>query len=210
MFFAEAASRSNGDCFVGRSKYPPRNDMTRTDMDHNDHVNLLRPADIKPGGSWADLGAGSGAFTFALRELTGPTAVIHAVDKDRASLNELERVYRTRFGNSQNLNLIAGDFSRTLSLPVLDGILMANSLHFFKDKQKILRHVGSFLKPNGALLLVEYNVDSGNPWVPYPLTFETYRKLAPRAGFSEPRLLATVPSRFLREFYSALAYSQNA
>ena len=181
-------------------------------MEHNDHVNLLRPADIKPGGSWADLGAGSGAFTFALRELNGPTANIYAVDKDRASLSELERGYRDRFGDSQNLNLITGDFTRTLDtstgsvqrLPILDGILMANSLHFFQDKEKVLRHVHTLLKPNGMLLIVEYNVDSGNPWVPYPFSFETYCKLAPRAGFTEPRLLATAPSRFLRGFYSAI------
>ena len=83
---------------------------------------------------------------------------------------------------------------------------MANSLHFFKDKEKILRHVSGFLKPNGSLILIEYNVDRGNLWVPHPLTFETYRSLAPRAGFSEPRLLAKVPSRFLKEFYSAVAY----
>ena len=38
-------------------------------MDHNDHVNLLRPADLNRGGLWADFGAGSGAFTLALREL---------------------------------------------------------------------------------------------------------------------------------------------
>jgi ubiquinone/menaquinone biosynthesis C-methylase UbiE len=175
-------------------------------MDHNDHVNLLKPADLKPGGSWADLGAGSGAFTFALRELTGPTAIIYAVDKERASLNKLEQDHRARFSDSQNLNLIAGDFTRTLILPPLDGIVMANALHFIKDKAKVLSHVRSFLKPNGALLLIEYNVDSGNPWVPYPLTFETYRALAPHADFSEPRLLAKVPSRFLREFYSAACY----
>ena len=175
-------------------------------MEHNDHVNLLRPADIKPGGSWADLGAGSGAFTFALRELSGPTANIYAVDKDRASLNELESGYRARFGDSQNLNLIVGDFTETLNLPALDGIVMANSLHFFKDKEKALHKAHSLLKPNAMLLIVEYNVDSGNLWVPYPFTFETYRKLAPRAGFSEPRLLAKVPSRFLKEFYSAIAY----
>ncbi len=173
-------------------------------MEHNDHVNLLRPAEIKPGGSWADLGAGSGAFTFALRELTGPTASIYAVDKDRASLNELERGYRARFGDSQNLNLIVGDFTRALGLPILDGILMANSLHFFKDKEKVLHHVHSLLKPNGILLMVEYNVDSGNMWVPYPFSFETYRKLAPRANFTEPRLLATTSSRFLKGFYSAI------
>jgi len=175
-------------------------------MNHNDHVNLLKPAGLNPGGSWADLGAGSGAFTFALREPTGPTASIYVVDKDRASLNKLEQDYRARFGDSQNLNLVSGDFSRTLDLPFLDGIVMANSLHFFKDKEKILRHVRSFLKSNGMLLIVEYNVDSGNPWVPYPLTFETFRALAPRAGFSEPRLLAKAPSRFLREFYSAVCY----
>jgi hypothetical protein len=62
------------------------------------------------------------------------------------------------------------------------------------------------LKPGGALLLVEYNVDRGNPWVPYPLSFETFRELAPRAGFGEPRLLGHHPSRFLREFYSALTF----
>ena len=172
-------------------------------MNHNDHVNLLKPADIKPGGLWADLGAGSGAFTLATRELTGATASIYAVDKDRASLNELEQSYRARFGNSQNLNLIVGDFSHDLELPTLDGIVMANSLHFFKDKEKILRRVSSYLKPNGLLLIVEYNVDSGNQWVPYPFSFETWCKLVPRANFSEPRLLAKVPSRFLREFYSA-------
>jgi hypothetical protein len=85
---------------------------------------------------------------------------------------------------------------------------MANSLHFFRDKEKILRHVHGLLKPNGILLLVEYNVDSGNMWVPHPLSFETYQALAPRAGFSEPRLLAKAPSRFLREFYSAAAYRE--
>jgi ubiquinone/menaquinone biosynthesis C-methylase UbiE len=179
-------------------------------MDHKDHVNLLRPADIKPGGSWADLGAGSGAFTFATRELIGPTASIYAVDKDRSSLNQLEKAYRARFGDSQNLQLIVGDFSHTLDIPPLDGIVMANSLHFFKDKEKILRRVSSYLKPNGILLIVEYNVDSGNLWVPYPFSFETYCKLAPRANFSEPRLLAKVPSSFLREFYSAACYKNNS
>ena len=179
-------------------------------MEHHDHVNLLRPADIKPGGSWADLGAGSGAFTFALRELTGPTANIYAVDKDRASLNELEQGYQARFGDSQNLFAIIEDFMRPIKMPALDGILMANSLHFFKDKGKALHHVHSLLKPNGMLLVVEYNVDLGNPWVPYPFSFETYCKLAPHAGFTEPRLLATIPSRFLREFYSAVVHKKES
>lgn len=189
-------------------------------MDHHDHVNLLRPADLSPGASFADLGAGSGAFTLALRELLGSTADIYAVDRDRGRLAELERAYRSRFGDTGNLHIIVADFSRELGtsiplraqadpaqgLPALDGVLMANSLHFFRNKEKVLQHVSSFLKPNGVLLLVEYNVDRGNLWVPHPLSFETFRELAPRAGFSNPRLLAKSPSSFLHEFYSALAF----
>ena len=137
-------------------------------MDHNDHVNLLRPANLPQGGVYADLGAGSGAFTLALRELVGLDAAIYAVDKDHASLNQLDSAHRARFNSNRNpsielrasLILLPNDFSRPLDLPPLDGIVMANSLHFFKDKQKILRHVREFLKPNGALLTVEYNVDS--------------------------------------------------
>lgn len=175
-------------------------------MDHNDHVNLLRPANLTQGGTWADLGAGSGAFTLALRELIGLDAIIYAVDKDRGALRQLESAHRARFGPSQNLISLNQDFSRLSDIPSLDGVVMANSLHFFKDKERVLQHVHGLLKPNGTLLLVEYNVDSGNMWVPHPLTFETFTSLAPRAGFTEPRLLAKIPSRFLREFYSAITY----
>ncbi len=175
-------------------------------MDHKDHVNLLKPAKLPSGGTWADFGAGTGAFTLALRELVGMEATIYAVDKDRGALHRLESSHRSRFPSTDHLIPLNQDFTRLLNLPPLDGIVMANSLHYFKDKEKILQHVREFLKSNGALLLVEYNVDSGNMWVPYPLSFGTYRSLAPRAGFSEPRLLGTVPSSFLREFYSAVTY----
>ena len=178
-------------------------------MDHEDHVNLLRPADLPPGGTWADFGAGSGAFTLALSELVGLKAEVYAIDKDRSGFGKLEQSHRARFGTSQNIHPVRADFTGALHLPPLDGIVMANSLHYYKQKEKVLRHVRSFLKLNGALLLVEYNVDSGNPWVPQPLSFETFQKLAPQAGFTEPRLLATNPSRFLREFYSAVAYRED-
>jgi ubiquinone/menaquinone biosynthesis C-methylase UbiE len=178
-------------------------------MDHHDHVNLLKPANLPLGGIWADFGAGRGAFTLALRELVGPDATIYAVDKDRAALKDLEHAHRARFKTTSNLFLLSTDFSRPLDMPVLDGVVMANSLHFFKDREKVLRHVASILRPQGALLLVEYNVDSGNPWVPYPLSFETYRDLASTTGFTKPRLLAKHPSSFLREFYSAVTEKRN-
>src|SRR3712207_7244316 len=44
-------------------------------------------------------------------------------------------------------------------------------------------------------------------WVPYPCSFPTFQHLALRVGYSQPELLATRPSRFLREIYSALAFN---
>jgi ubiquinone/menaquinone biosynthesis C-methylase UbiE len=177
-------------------------------MEHTDHVELLRPANLPQGGIYADFGAGGGAFTLALRELVGLDATIYAVDKDRHSLAELESNHRARFHTTRNLILLKDDFSLSQSMPLLDGVVMANSLHFFKDKEKILRHVRAHLKPNGALLLVEYNVDVGNIWVPYPISFNVCRVLVKRTGFTEPKLLAKTPSRFLDEFYSAVAYRE--
>lgn len=178
-------------------------------MDHRDHVKLLRGGIAQAGGTWADFGSGGGAFTLALRELVGADAEIYSIDRDAGRLREQERAFQQRFppsqGNPSHIHFIHADFTRPLELPPLDGIVMANALHYFKDKEKILQYVRSFLKAEGVLLLVEYNVDVGNPWVPHPLSFETFRKLAPRAGFSTPRLLATAPSRFLNEFFSAAA-----
>jgi len=175
-------------------------------MNHNDHLQLLRPAKLPTGGVWADMGAGSGAFTLALRELVGPGGRIYAVDRERRRLAELERAYDSLFDNPGDLHTLKADFMQSLALPPLDGLLMANSLHFFKDKEPVLRHVSSFLKPGSILLLVEYNVDRGNPWVPHPLSFESFQKLALEAGLREPTLLAKHPSSFLREFYSAMAF----
>jgi ubiquinone/menaquinone biosynthesis C-methylase UbiE len=174
-------------------------------VNHADHVNLLRNAKLASGGTWADLGAGTGAFTLALRELVGPEAVIYAVDKDGRSLTELRGAYERRFGEASGLQVVHADLQAILGLPPLDGVLMANSLHFFKDKAALLGTVRELLKPGGMLLLVEYNVDRGNPWVPYPLSFSTFKSLASTAGFEEPRLVSTHPSSFLRELYSASA-----
>ena len=172
-------------------------------MDHRDHVNLLRPAQLPAGGNWADLGAGSGAFTLALRELVGDRASIYAVDRDRARLGELERAWRMRFGDTAGLHLLPGDFTLLLDLPALDGLLMANSLHFHQDKVGVLRQVGRLLRPGGRLLVVEYAVDVGNVWVPFPFSFETFQTLAKQAGYGASRQLAMHASSFLRGFYSA-------
>ena len=174
-------------------------------MTHDDHVRLLRDGiPSMSGGVWADLGSGWGAFILALTDLLGPGARIHSVDRDRGALREQEQAMRERFPD-RAVTYLAADFTRPLDLPPLDGIVMANSLHFVRDKLPVLQLIRGYLKRDGRLVLVEYNADHGNPWVPYPLSYPTWEALAARAGFVGTRQLATQPSRFLREIYSAVS-----
>jgi ubiquinone/menaquinone biosynthesis C-methylase UbiE len=174
-------------------------------MDHADHVRLLAPA-VRDGegGAWADLGAGSGAFTLALADLVGPHGIVHAVDRDRAALAELRAAAVSIVPTAQIVTTVA-DFTRPLDLRELDGIVMANSLHFVEDKLPVLGLVRGYLRRGGRFILVEYDSDRGNPWVPFPLSFTTWQSLAADADFVGTRRIATIPSRFLGRIYSALS-----
>lgn len=173
-------------------------------MNHGDHVALLAPGVTQPGGVWADLGAGDGAFTLALAELLGPGATIYAVDQDARALARLARSLAARFPRT-TLHTITGNFTHPLDLPRLDGLIMANSLHYVRDKDKepLLRRLRGYLQPDSPLIVVEYNTDRGNRWVPHPFSFATWQQLSQAAGFATTTLLATRPSSFLGEFFSA-------
>jgi ubiquinone/menaquinone biosynthesis C-methylase UbiE len=174
-------------------------------MKHPDHVNLLRPGIDHPGGVWADLGSGSGAFTLALADLIGPEGQIYSIDKDGGALREQQRAMRERFPDVP-VNYRQADFTHPLDLLPLDGLVMANSLHFRRQKEPILALVRGYLKPGGRFILVEYNSDQGNPWVPYPLSYPAWESLARRCLFTNTRRLATYPSHFMGEIYSAISW----
>ena len=160
-----------------------------------------------PGGVWADLGSGAGAFTSALAELVGPSAMIFSVDKDRSALARQQRAKGSRFAQAPT-SVVQGDFTEPLDLPPLDGLVMANSLHFVDDKAPVLALVHGYLKPGGRLIVVEYDVDRGNPWVPYPFSFATWLRMAVENGFGEPALIGRHPSRWLEGLYSAVSTRQ--
>lgn len=176
-------------------------------MKHEDHVTLLRGGVSRPGGIWADFGSGTGAFTLALAELIGPAGRIYSVDKDGGALRRQERTMRARFP-AVAVQYRVADFGMPLDLPPLDGIVMANALHFQREKDAVVQLIRGCLQPAGVLILVEYNTDRGNPWVPWPLTYGNWEKLARRNGFAITRLLATRPSRFLGEIYSAASWQK--
>lgn len=172
-------------------------------MDHADHVGLLRAA-VAPGGTWADIGAGEGAFTLALADLLGPGGRIVAVDRDGRALRANEAAVRSRFPDVEYATL-SGDLTGPLELPELDGLVAANSLHYVpRDRQvAVIRALVSHLRPGGHFVVVEYDADRGNPWVPHPFSYASWERLAAAAGLVDTRQIGRVPSRFLDAIYAA-------
>jgi trans-aconitate methyltransferase len=166
-------------------------------MDQRQLVELLRPAlrDAAADGSWADLGAGEGNFTVALRNLL-PSARLVAIDRDRHALERLAQ-------RLPEAEVRPADFREPLGLRDLDGVLMANALHFLRDKRPVLELIRGYLAPGGRLVIVEYGADRGNPWVPHPFSFPSWRGMAEAAGFIDVREAGSVPSRFLGSMYCA-------
>ncbi len=174
-----------------------------TSMDREDHRFLLQKGVAPTGGTWADLGSGTGAFTAALAGLLGGAGRIVSVDTDARALREQGRVLREAFPRLQ-LELVQGDYTRLSEMPPLDGAVAANSLHYQGDLPGALGLILTWLKPGAGLVVVEYDVRSASPWIPFPLPPSRLEEACAAAGYAETTLLATRPSAYNRRVYSAL------
>jgi SAM-dependent methyltransferase len=172
-------------------------------MRHTDAVAMLAGADLaRPAPStWADLGAGDGTFTRALADLLAPASTIHAIDRDPAAVRRVPREF-----NRVRIEPHVGDF--TAAWPFadrLDGILMANSLHYVEATHAFLARCAARLYPDGRFLIVEYDMDRGNPWVPYPVSVAKLPAMFAAVGLHRCQFLGTRRSTYRRaRLYAAL------
>jgi 2-polyprenyl-3-methyl-5-hydroxy-6-metoxy-1,4-benzoquinol methylase len=170
-------------------------------MQLNDAIELIRGgiANNDKKVVWAELGAGEGLFTRALATLLKPGSSIQAVDIQRhgisSPVNDVKVEYH-QLDFTNNLNLLSD----------LDGVLMANALHFVSDKFEFLSRLKKILNQNGRLIIVEYELEAGNKWVPYPVTFGSLKDQLSACGYSGVQRLAERKSIYgSHKIYAAVA-----
>lgn len=173
-------------------------------MNPREAVALLRGA-VPPGpATWADIGAGDGTFTRALAELLGPDSRIYAVDRDAQAIATLERL------GMPNVVSMRADFTEPSALAELgakqlDGMLIANALHYARDAATVLSRLVMLVRPGGRVVIVEYDRRRASPWVPYPLPSACLPALAGAASLTPPVVTARRPSLFGGTLYVATA-----
>lgn len=174
-------------------------------MDTNEMIALVRGGVAASGGVWADLGAGTGNFTWALAALLGPQATIHAFDRDGRAVRAISQRLETEPPHAI-IQAHQADVTQPLGLPPLDGVLMANLLHFIRPQEQFLVNIAQQIKPGGRLLLVEYEQSMPIPWVPFPVPFARFQSLAESANFVSPQQIGTRRSPSSgRTMYAAVA-----
>lgn len=156
-------------------------------------IQLPHPTSQQPQ-TWADLGSGSGLFSEALLRQLPPQSQVYAIDRTTIphpapGIIPLQRDFLTFPWN----------------LPPLNGILMANALHFVEQQEAFLRQAAGHIVPGGQFLFVEYDTDTPNPWVPFPLSLSTLQSRFRNLGLQPPHLLRSMPSKFGRaRLYAAV------
>ena len=135
------------------------------------------PIDHSQPAQWADLGCGAGLFTKVLSGRLHSGSCIYAIDKRLPS--------GLQTANSEVIiTPVQADFVEDdLALHGLSGMLMANSLHYVKNKTALLQKLKTYLLPGAVFVIIEYDTTRANRWVPYPLPFAELQGLFAANGF---------------------------
>ena len=183
-----------------------RNRPERNFLESSEALELIASGVPRRAGTWADLGAGGGTFTLALAERLGAGSRVYAVERDTRALAKLKRAAA---GAAAEVITVAADFTAAFELPGLhgglDGMLIANALHYVGDAAVTLARLAQRLRVGGRLVLIEYDRPGANPWVPHPIPAAQLPALAAATGFSTPIVTARTPSAFGGDLYVAAA-----
>jgi len=122
---------------------------------------LLDALKLRPGDVVADIGAGTGYFSFRLAERVGPTGRVFAVDIQPEMLDIIGERMRER--GVKNIEPIRGTIADP-KLPAgkVDLILMVDVYHEFSHPYEMTAQLVKALKPGGRLVFVEFRLEDPN------------------------------------------------
>ncbi|WP_168208770.1 trans-aconitate 2-methyltransferase [Chitinophaga sp. XS-30] len=147
---------------------------------------------------WADLGCGEGVFSEVLAAILPARSHITGVDK-------MPQLLPAVMGDNVSVSFQEADFVHdALMLPPLDGILMANALHFVQEKPALIRKLEHHFAGTKRWIIVEYDHRTPNPWVPYPLPFRDLKQLFLHSGYQKITKTGEQRSVYGGTMYAAL------
>lgn len=126
---------------------------------------ILAETGIKEKDIVADIGCGTGYFTFPVAEAVGPEGLVYALDIEPEMLKDIMAGSRER-----KLEHVKAVETGEYTLPLEDGIVgtafLCTVMHEIEKKEKFLKEVNRIIIPGGRILIVDWicrETDYGPP-----------------------------------------------
>ena len=156
FYLGREISHVMGHLGAGWLERPTREQEERTDL-------LLAALELQPGETVADIGAGTGYFTFPMAGMVGEGGRVLAVDIQPEMLALIKQ--RMETDNQQNIEpILATETDPRLPSGAVDLVLLVDAYHEFSWPREMGEAMAKALKPGGTLVLVEYRGE--DPSVP--------------------------------------------
>lgn len=138
--------------------------LERPEREEEEKTSRVLPAlGLKPGDRVADVGAGSGYFSWRMAKAVGPTGAVYANDIQPEMLAILSTNVAAR-GVTNVLPVLGSLTDPKLPTHALDLVLMVDVYHEFDHPYEMMQGIVRSLKPGGRVVLVEYRGEE--KWVP--------------------------------------------
>ena len=151
---------------------------------------VLRALRIEPGQVVADLGSGSGYFTFRLARAVAPGGKVYAVDLDQ-DMNEYVAAEARKRGLTNVDVIVARPDDPSLPPSGVHLIFSANTYHFLKDRAAYFANARKYLRPGARVVIVDF---SRRQW------FDPFGSEMEKAGYALQEELGFLPRQHLLVF----------
>ncbi len=125
---------------------------------------VLASVELREGDIVADIGAGTGLYSLLFADAVGQSGHVYAVDIEPLFLDLINR--RAEDLGLYNITAVLGR-QNDVSLPEqsVDVVFVADTYHYFENREEIMRTVMKALKPGGSLIIVDYDImpDAARP-----------------------------------------------
>ena len=156
--------------------------------------------DLKPTDVVADIGAGTGYFSFRLAKVV-PQGKVFAVDVQPEMLDIIE--FLKQENQVANVEPMLGAIANP-NLPInsIDLALMVDAYHEFPQPNEMMKELVKTLKPTGRVVLIEYRRE--NPFIPikalHKMTQKQARKEMQAVGLKWQTTKNVLPSQHIMIF----------
>jgi ubiquinone/menaquinone biosynthesis C-methylase UbiE len=173
--------------------------LERPERESEERPQLMIDAlQIKPGQSVADLGAGSGYYSFRVAPLVGEQGKVLAIDVEPRMLRIIGE--RAKRSGVENVTTVLGTPSDpNLEPNSVDLLFMVDVYHELEFPLEVMTKVREALKPGGRVALIEYRAEDPAVMIK-PVHKMTERQIVREltaAGFRHQKTIRTLPLQHL-------------